>query len=571
MGRSLVSLDVLIVDCQAGGATPAHGDLLELGWATTNGAESVVPAEASWIRPSSDRRVSRVVRELTGWSEAALETSIEASEAWTRLRAVSVVSGTTAIPTVIHFARFELGFLRHLHAASLARDEPFPLDVICLHAIASRLFPELPRKNLRALAGHLGASPELVRRARGHVEVTAIAWRAIVPRLAALGIATWEELTAWLAAPAPARSRSTKRVFPLPSARRRTLPEVPGVYRFLRPNGDVLYVGKATNLKRRVASHFTTGSRATERSLEMLSQAHDIDVTTTKTTLEAALLETDEIKRLDPPYNVHLRSADRFAWFASRDWGETAAAPDDVHDVGPLPSRFAIAGLGAMRALLEAEPPTDRLRAASVGVPAAFAPPAALFDPAWNAFVAEVLAPSGTARRRLLEASARTVETERAEDEEAPEGWDAPTIRRYLERTLVNQGGLLRRSRVLALLADSRIEFREPDGEPRRLVIEDGLLVAITSIDEPAPAPSFAPRSRRARLASFDASRYDRLRVLATELRRVAVQGGDVEIRIGLHRVRGAVSLHRGDDRGAEGAGLDAVGDVAAMRVEDSA
>ncbi|MBX3232166.1 MAG: hypothetical protein KIT84_19375 [Labilithrix sp.] len=59
------------------------------------------------------------------------------------------------------------------------------------------------------------------------------------------------------------------------------------------------------------------------------------------------------------------------------------------------------------------------------------------------------------------------------------------------------------------------------------------------SADPTARGDPTAPRppSRRARIAAFDASRYDRLRVLATELRRVAKEGGAAEVRVGRHVV----------------------------------
>lgn len=85
------------------------------------------------------------------------------------------------MPTVIHWARFELTFLRAQNEAHGA-GTPFPFDVVCLHAVCARLFPELPRRSLRALAGHLEASPQMVRRAAGHVDVSAFVWRALVPR-----------------------------------------------------------------------------------------------------------------------------------------------------------------------------------------------------------------------------------------------------------------------------------------------------------------------------------------------------------------------------------------------------
>src|SRR5262249_55490980 len=148
----------------------------------------------------------------------------------------------------------------------------------------------------------------------------------------------------------PSSRTRRKRVFPLEAARRRSLPDTPGVYRFLRPNGDVLYVGKAVSVKKRVASHFTAAS--TERAFEMLSQAHDVQAVVPATALEAALLEVEEIRRFDPPYNVQLRAGERCAWFSTSDWSTTASTADEVYCVGPLPSPHSIAGIAAMRALL---------------------------------------------------------------------------------------------------------------------------------------------------------------------------------------------------------------------------
>jgi len=89
---------------------------------------------------------------------------------------------------------------------------------------------------------------------------------------------------------------------------RRTLKQIPprpGVYRMLDGAGTVLYVGKAKDLKRRVASYF---SRALNRRLQaMVSQVADVEFTVTRTEGEALLLESNLIKSLQPRYNVLLR------------------------------------------------------------------------------------------------------------------------------------------------------------------------------------------------------------------------------------------------------------------------
>ena len=205
---------VLALDCQATGASPAHGDVIELGWALCSGEGLVPPLESRFVVPRTARPVRRAVRELTGWSEACLKEALEEGEAYRLLEAGIARFGGEPAPTVIHFARFELGFLLDLHQRLAEGD--FPFDVVCLHAVAARLFPELPRRNIRALAGYLGHAPELVRRSAGHVEATAFIWRACLPLLAAVGVSTWVELKAWLAE-TKAGKRPARRKFPLDS------------------------------------------------------------------------------------------------------------------------------------------------------------------------------------------------------------------------------------------------------------------------------------------------------------------------------------------------------------------
>ncbi len=536
---------VLVLDAQATGASPRHGSLLELGWVVASASAPAPAPFSTWLELPAGEHVSRVVRKLTGYRDVDADAAMAPEAAWRALGLVTRDIGASPTPTVIHFARFELAFLGDWNDR-FANAAPLPFDAVCLHALAQRLYPELPRSGLRALAGYLGHSTSLERRAAGHVAASAHVWSRMVAELGARGIEDWSALRGFLAAPAPKKGR---RVFPMPSEARRALPDRPGVYRFQRSNGDVLYVGKATSLKKRVAGHFSAASRAADRNQEMLTQALAIEHTVTASPLEAALLECDEIKRVDPPYNVQLRETTRVALFASRDLLDLSEAPDEAHPWGPLPSRFGPTALGAVRRLAEGARPDERLRARAVGVPPAFAPDEAMFLEAWVTFATRHLTlPARTPWGRVVRATTRLALLLRADgleprDDEAPPGWDPSRIVRYLERSVLVGGQLLRRARWLTSLCDSALAYAEA-GAWRKATIERGVIGRFEDAGGTTPFADPPPwRPWRERQRSFDGASYDRLRVLTTELRRVLDEGGDARLVIQGGRVLGRDAL----------------------------
>ena len=91
------------------------------------------------------------------------------------------------------------------------------------------------------------------------------------------------------------------------------LPGAPGVYRMLNSAGDVLYVGKARNLKNRVTS-YSRATGHTNRIARMISDTASMEFITTHTEIEALLLEANLVKRLRPRYNVLLRDDKSFPY-----------------------------------------------------------------------------------------------------------------------------------------------------------------------------------------------------------------------------------------------------------------
>ncbi len=91
------------------------------------------------------------------------------------------------------------------------------------------------------------------------------------------------------------------------------LPNQPGVYRMMNGSGDVLYVGKASSLKKRVTS-YAQGRLHSNRLARMVRETHAMEFVTTRTEVEALLLEANLIKRLRPRFNVLLRDDKSFPY-----------------------------------------------------------------------------------------------------------------------------------------------------------------------------------------------------------------------------------------------------------------
>lgn len=104
------------------------------------------------------------------------------------------------------------------------------------------------------------------------------------------------------------------------------LPEKPGVYRMIDHENNVLYVGKAKNLKKRVTSYAQGKGHGGNRTARMISLTDNMEFCVTKTEIEALLLEANLIKILKPHFNILLRDDKSFPYiFISNNNNETLA------------------------------------------------------------------------------------------------------------------------------------------------------------------------------------------------------------------------------------------------------
>lgn len=590
MNRRLSTLPVLLVDCQTTGAHPRQGDLIELAWARTcaeRARDRLPEATAQLVRLPRGQSLPPPIARLTGISDALLrDRGVTRRRLWARFRGeVYGRGGPGGIWTVAHVARFEERFLEDLHA-TFEKDAPFPLRFLCTHQIARRLLPDLPRRGLHALAGYFDTPLTEHKRALSHLHATDVVWRGLVRLLAERAqIDTLDALRGFLERPAPARGPRFR--FPLPRERRLALSDRPGVYRFLSASGDVLYVGKAASLHRRVNSYYRK-RRAADRLLELVSQARDVAVTETESALEAALLEIDEIKRRDPPYNRALRNRGQTVRYLSPDLGRAAATWSPACPLGPVPTPDLGTQLVALSRAL-GDPRADltavRTELGLEGVP---------FEPADAPRALEAL------RERLLEdhgrrdlspaellARGRRLWRQRlreiaaaGEDEDAcgmevqmlPEDADALEQEGPLERSAAGRAGpldaqdltdlldwiparaahLVRRGRWLCHLSDALVWWasRDGSGAGRMLGWKGGRPVRAAATPAAAGIPARPPWEElgvgqagpRRGVGLHDHAAYERLRVFNTELRRLIQQ--DRPVRLWIRRRRPLTERH---------------------------
>jgi DNA polymerase-3 subunit epsilon len=164
---------------------------------------------------------------------------------------------------------------------------------LCTVRLSRKIIPGLGSYSLGRLAESLGVIISNRHRAGGDAEATAKIFSILLQRDNA-GVIT------------KALKRNSGETMLPPNLSKEEfekLPAKPGVYYFLDARGQIIYVGKAINIKKRIAGHFTGDAREWNRS-NIRNEIHNISFELTGNELIALILESQEIQRLWPKYNL---------------------------------------------------------------------------------------------------------------------------------------------------------------------------------------------------------------------------------------------------------------------------
>lgn len=403
LGTPLHEVTFCVIDLETTGGSATNDRITEVGAVRVRGGECLGTLQ-TFVNPGCGIPPSITV--LTGITEAMV---VEAPPIEAILPTLLEFIGDAVV--VGHNVRFDIGFLD----AALQRSgrERLTNRRVDTCALARRLVrDEVPNCRLGTLASRYALPHQPAHRALDDALATTDLLHLLVERAGGLGVTGLDDL---LALPTMAGHAQAAKL-----ALTSSLPRGPGVYLFGNGRGDVLYVGKATNLRSRVRSYFSGDDRRKVGAL--LRQTGAIDHVSCVHPLEAEAREVRLIAGLTPRYNRHATDPNRYRYvrIATTATGELRATvtrmvdPDAGMHLGPL------ASVSAARRVVEAlalalpgiVPPSRRTTSTAVLTPGD-APPLEQVDPS---VIAEALGGSpATLLHHLGERMAALAAAERFE------------------------------------------------------------------------------------------------------------------------------------------------------------
>jgi len=346
LSAPLFDVTFAVLDLETTGLSPDTDRITEIGVVKARGGD-VLGEFSTLVHPG--RSVPPSITAVTGITDRML--TGQPSIATVLPALLEFLRGTVI---VAHNAGFDTRFL----AAALAREgqPPLRLPVVDTAAVARRVLRDEVRScRLAELARHYRSPVDPEHRALPDARATLHVLHGLLERVGVLGATTLQDLQDYTRSTSDRSFRKIDLV--------RDAPEAAGVYRFIGERGEVLYVGKATNLRSRLRTYF--GQDRRRRVADLVRDAHRVEWTVTPTPLEAAVREVRAISATKPRYNRRSKFPERGVWIkltveAFPRLSHVGQRRDDGADyLGPLRSR------GAAEAVVEAIHTVSRIRQCS--------------------------------------------------------------------------------------------------------------------------------------------------------------------------------------------------------------
>ncbi|HEY3373679.1 MAG TPA: exonuclease domain-containing protein [Candidatus Aquicultor sp.] len=276
----------VVVDLETTGLDPRTEHIIEIGAVKMIGSQ---PVETFNRLVNPNRMIPPKITALTGITNGMLADALELEKAFGQFAEFAKDSVLVA-----HNAPFDLSFLNR--AARSIGHKSFRSRYFDTLLIARKLKPMLGFYRLENLVVHFGAAAQPCHRALPDALATAEVFSSLIGLMKDKGLSTVDRAGDFF-------YPRIRHNFTYKKALAAALPNTSGVYLMKNRSGDVVYVGKAKDINKRVRSYFYAGPK-TERQLALLEEIHAIDHIKTGTEIGALLLESKLIKVFKPPYNV---------------------------------------------------------------------------------------------------------------------------------------------------------------------------------------------------------------------------------------------------------------------------
>lgn len=276
---------IVCLDVETTGASPQHDRITEIGIVEI-ALDGSISEWSTLINPET--RIPEFIEKLTGISNAMVEDAPTFDQVADELQ--HRLAGRVF---VAHNARFDYAFIKNEFKRI---DTSFRADTLCTVRLSRRLYPQYYKHNLDSLIQRLGIQMEERHRALADARVLMHFLQRLPQEHDAEAIQ--QAIRHVMAKPALPPNISESMV--------EDIPECPGVYLFYGDNDMPLYIGKSTNIRSRVLSHFS-GDHSSGQELSISQQLKRIEWRETAGELGALLLEAGLIKKMQPIHNQRLR------------------------------------------------------------------------------------------------------------------------------------------------------------------------------------------------------------------------------------------------------------------------